>query len=76
MNASIYPAVLLGAGLLVMLFLMGYVVPRFSSIYEDVGADLPFASRVLLQWGQLMDAHAGSAWPWRSSAPSAAPSMA
>src|SRR5580765_1056441 len=58
-NACIYPAVLLGAGLLVMLFLMGYVVPRFSSIYEDVGAGLPFASRVLLQWGQLMDAHAG-----------------
>ena len=58
-NACIYPAVLLGAGLLVTLFLMGYVVPRFSSIYEDVGADLPFASRLLLQWGQLIDAHAG-----------------
>ncbi|TLY93742.1 MAG: type II secretion system F family protein [Gammaproteobacteria bacterium] len=58
-NACIYPAVLLVAGLLVTLFLMGYVVPRFSSIYEDVGTDLPFASRVLLQWGQLIDAHAG-----------------
>src|SRR5712671_1051866 len=58
-NACIYPAVLLAAGLLVTLFLMGYVVPRFSSIYEDVGTDLPFASRVLLQWGQLIDAHAG-----------------
>jgi general secretion pathway protein F len=58
-NASIYPAVLLCAGVLVTLFLMGYVVPRFSSIYEDVGTDLPFASRVLLQWGQLIDAHAG-----------------
>lgn len=58
-NACIYPAVLLGAGMLVTLFLMGYVVPRFSSIYEDVGADLPFASRILLQWGQLLDAHAG-----------------
>jgi len=58
-NACIYPAVLLGAGILVMFFLMGYVVPRFSSIYEDVGTDLPFASRVLLQWGQLIDAHAG-----------------
>jgi general secretion pathway protein F len=34
-------------------------VPRFSSIYEDVGTDLPFASRLLLQWGQLIDAHAG-----------------
>jgi general secretion pathway protein F len=56
-NASIYPAVLLGAGLLVTLFLMGYVVPRFSSIYEELGSDLPFASRLLLQWGQLLDAH-------------------
>lgn len=58
-NACIYPAVLLGAGLLVTLFLMGYVVPRFSAIYEDVGSDLPAASRVLLKWGQLIDAHAG-----------------
>jgi general secretion pathway protein F len=33
------------------------VVPRFSAIYEDVGSDLPAASRVLLQWGQLIDAH-------------------
>jgi general secretion pathway protein F len=58
-NACIYPVVLLGVGLLVMLFLLGYVVPRFSAIYEDVGTDLPAASRVLLQWGQLMDAHGG-----------------
>src|SRR3989440_8044038 len=58
-NACIYPAVLLAAGLLVTLFLMGYVVPRFSSIYEDVGTDLPFASQLLLRWGQLIDAHAG-----------------
>ncbi|HET7756385.1 MAG TPA: type II secretion system F family protein, partial [Steroidobacteraceae bacterium] len=55
-NACIYPAVLLVAGLLVTLFLMGYVVPRFSSIYEDVGSNLPLASRLLLKWGQLIDA--------------------
>ena len=56
-NASIYPAVLLAAGLLVTLFLMGYVVPRFSSIYEELGSDLPLASRLLLQWGQMLEAH-------------------
>jgi general secretion pathway protein F len=56
-NASIYPAVLCGAGLLVVAFLMGYVVPRFSSIYEDMGGDLPFASRMLMQWGKFLDAH-------------------
>lgn len=56
-NASIYPAVLLATGILVTLFLMGYVVPRFGSIYEQLGSDLPFASRLLLEWGQLLEAH-------------------
>jgi len=36
---------------------MGYVVPRFSSIYEDLGSELPFASRMLMHWGQFLDAH-------------------
>ncbi len=56
-NASIYPAVLLAAGSLVVLFLVGYVVPRFSGIYEEMGGELPFASRMLMQWGRLLDAH-------------------
>jgi general secretion pathway protein F len=56
-NASIYPAVLLAAGLLVLLFLLVYVVPRFSGIYEDLGGELPFASRMLIQWGRLLEAH-------------------
>jgi general secretion pathway protein F len=41
------------AGLLVTLFLLGYVVPRFSSIYEDLGSQLPLASRLLIKWGHL-----------------------
>jgi general secretion pathway protein F len=56
-NASIYPTVLAAAGILVTLFLMVYVVPRFSGIYEDLGRDLPFASRMLMNWGQLLQAH-------------------
>src|SRR6267143_1897231 len=56
-NASIYPAVLLAAGSLVVLFLVAYVVPRFSGIYADIGGEVPFASKMLMQWGQLLDAH-------------------
>ena len=56
-NASIYPAVLLAAGSLVIVFLVAYVVPRFSGIYEDIGGELPFASRMLMQWGRLLDTH-------------------
>lgn len=57
-SAAIYPVLLLGVGGLVVLFLLGYVVPRFSHIYEDVGGELPLMSRLLLQWGQFIEANA------------------
>ena len=56
-SASVYPLVLCGAGVLVTLFLLGYVVPRFSAIYEDIGRDLPWASRMLMQWGHAVQEH-------------------
>lgn len=56
-SASIYPMLLAGIGGLVMLFLMLYVVPRFSHIYADIGGDLPFMSRMLLGWGQFISDH-------------------
>ncbi|MGH8687052.1 MAG: type II secretion system F family protein [Burkholderiales bacterium] len=56
-NAAIYPLLLLGVGGLVCLFLLLYVVPRFSRIYEDRGVDLPFFSRLLLAWGQFAHDH-------------------
>ncbi|MFO1401009.1 MAG: type II secretion system F family protein [Steroidobacteraceae bacterium] len=59
-SASIYPAVLCVAGLLVTLFLLGYVVPRFSSIYQDMGDGLPWASRLLMQWGRVLEGHGAS----------------
>src|SRR5688572_32064890 len=40
-NASIYPLLLVGAGGLVSLFLLFYVVPRFGRIYEERASDLP-----------------------------------
>jgi general secretion pathway protein F len=53
-SASIYPILLLVIGLLVAIFLMVFVVPKFSSIYEDVGADLPWLSMLLIQWGHFV----------------------
>lgn len=58
-SASIYPLLLLSIGGLVTLFLLAYVVPRFSRIYEDLGTDLPVLSKWLLEWGQLLQAHGG-----------------
>ena len=36
-SSSVYPIVLIIAGLLVTMFLMLYVVPKFSQIYKDMG---------------------------------------
>ncbi len=55
--ASIYPVLLIVVGGLVVLFLLGYVVPRFSTIYESGGDHLPWASQLLLRWGQLLQGH-------------------
>jgi general secretion pathway protein F len=57
-TASVYPLLLIGVGGLVTLFLLGYVVPKFSRIYQDLGEDLPFMSRLLLNWGQLVENNA------------------
>jgi general secretion pathway protein F len=57
-SASIYPALLIVVGGLVSLFLMFYVVPRFSGVYEDIGGNIPFFSRILLEWGKLVSDHA------------------
>jgi general secretion pathway protein F len=56
-SASVYPIVLLGVGGLVVLFLLGYVVPRFAGVYEEVGRDLPWLSQLLLDWGRLINAN-------------------
>jgi general secretion pathway protein F len=56
-SASIYPALLLVVGGAVMLFLLGYVVPKFSRVYEEVGHNLPWMSRLLLLWGKFLAEH-------------------
>ena len=56
-SASIYPLLLMGVGGLVCLFLMFYVVPSFTRIYEDLGNNLPIFSVWLLEWGKLLEAH-------------------
>ena len=56
-SATIYPAVLFTVGGLVGLFLMTYVVPRFAAVYKDSGRDMPWMSRLLLSWGNLLGQH-------------------
>jgi general secretion pathway protein F len=56
-SASIYPVLLMFVGGLVIVFLMSYVVPKFSVIYEGSSTNLPILSQLLLQWGVLLKNH-------------------
>jgi general secretion pathway protein F len=53
-SASIYPAILMGVGGLVLAFLMFYVVPRFARVYEDTAGTLPFFSKLLMTFGNFI----------------------
>src|SRR5712671_5615607 len=57
-SATIYPAILMLVGILVVSFLMFYVVPRFARVYEDMAGTLPFFSRLLLSFGGFVGQHA------------------
>lgn len=50
-SALIYPVILSVVGLLVTVFLLGHVVPRFAAVYQDTGRDLPWLSQQLISWG-------------------------
>lgn len=56
-SAMIYPVILLGVGGLVVMFLMGYVVPKFAVVYEGSKTTLPWMSQMLLKWGVLLQDH-------------------
>src|SRR3989441_7449651 len=56
-SASIYPAILVLVGALVLGFLMLYVVPRFAQVYEDMSGTLPFFSQLLLAFGSFVGKH-------------------
>lgn len=53
-NALIYPAILLVVVGLAMLFLLGYVVPQFSQMYESLDVALPWFTRIVLAIGQFV----------------------
>jgi len=59
-SAAIYPVLLMSLGGLVTLFLLGYVVPRFSLIFADSGRDPEGLSSLLFAWGGFINNHAAS----------------
>src|SRR5215475_9478381 len=59
-SALIYPALLVVAAVGSIVLLLDYVLPQFTPIFEQAGAELPTATRVLMVAGAVT----GAALPW------------
>jgi general secretion pathway protein F len=59
-SALIYPALLVIAAIGSIVLLLDYVLPQFTPIFEQAGAELPAATRALMTLGTLV----GAATPW------------
>jgi type IV pilus assembly protein PilC len=47
----VYPTLLVTVVLCMLIFLVTYVVPQFAKLYEDMGADLPTVTLIMLNIG-------------------------
>jgi type IV pilus assembly protein PilC len=53
-SSLVYPALLVAALATMLTFLMTFVVPRFAELYEQMGAELPILTRVMLSIGNAI----------------------
>lgn len=59
LSATLYPAIILGFGMLVMLFLMAVVVPKMVVVFERAGGDLPALTQAVIAISDLLRDYGG-----------------
>ena len=58
-SAAIYPALVVGLGVLIGLFLLFVVVPRLASLYAEASAGVSTATRMLISLSSTLTGHPG-----------------
>ena len=53
-SALTYPAIMLLVALAVIGFMMAYVVPKITKLFEDMGADLPWITKLVIGLSDLL----------------------
>jgi len=48
LSATLYPAIILSFGVIVMLFLLAFVVPQIVSVFERTGGELPLITKIMI----------------------------
>jgi len=47
-GAMIYPVVVITVAVLILMFIMGFIIPKFKKIFDDFGMKLPWATQMLI----------------------------
>lgn len=53
-DALLYPAFVICLGAAALVFLLGYVVPKFSVLFRELGQSLPLPTRLLLKISEII----------------------
>lgn len=61
-SALVYPMMLIGVAALVVIFLLVYVVPRFSMVLESTHQEMPVLSQALVSLGHLLNGVQTQVW--------------
>jgi general secretion pathway protein F len=56
-SSMIYPIILLSFGGLSIIFLLTYVLPKFSVIFAEMGSSLPLSTKLLLSFSQALKSY-------------------
>jgi type II secretory pathway component PulF len=78
-SSAIYPSILMSIGIVSVIVIMGFVVPKFAAIFTDMKQKIPASTMVLIQisaflrawWWALVLGIAGSVaglWTWARTA--------
>ena len=56
-GALLYPCLVLAVGLLVVVFMLFYVIPKFAQLLASSRGKLSFSAELMLSWSDLVGAH-------------------
>ena len=54
-NLSMYPALVLTTSAIIISILFKFIVPKFSSIYQDLGKEIPKLTKIVIKFGNIYE---------------------
>ena len=53
-GSMIYPCIVLAASTMTLFFFIGYVIPKFETIFQSMGSELPLITKIVIFFGRTV----------------------